>query len=373
VSRGRGVVAASVAALLTAWASGGCDARRRAATPLTGFTAPFVFGRFEVPADNPLTNEAVALGRRLFYDPRLSGSGTVSCSTCHIQRLAFTDGRVTSVGASGKPLAFNSMSLANLMWGPQRFFWNGRTTSLEEQSLVPIRHPDEMARDVKTLVADLSDDPTYTAMFDAAYGEVSVSATTRALASFVRTMVSSDSRYDKFLRGEVTLSPQEDLGRKLFMAHPDVKVSLRGANCIDCHSQFLTAGFSTRYDGFSNNGLDDEQHLAPGLQEVTGNPAHRGLFKVPSLRNVALTAPYMHDGRFKSLEEVLDHYDSGIKPSTTLSSLIVEATNRGAPAGGRISLHLTQEEKAAVIAFLRTLTDEEFVSAERFSDPFTHE
>jgi hypothetical protein len=139
------------------------------------------------------------------------------------------------------------------------------------------------------------------------------------------------------------------------MAHPDIKVSLRGANCIDCHSQFLTGGASARYDGFSNNGLDDEEHLQPGLQAATGNPAHRGMFKVPSLRNIALTAPYMHDGRFKTLEEVLDHYDSGIRNSTTLSAVIVEADNRGAAAEGRISLHLTTAEKAAIIAFLRTL------------------
>lgn len=363
-------MAASVVALLAAVATDGCGSRYREVTPLAGFSAPFVFGRFEVPADNPLTEESVALGRRLFYDPRLSASATMSCSTCHVQRLAFTDGRARSVGASGKTLAFNSMSLANLMWGPQRFFWDGRAATLEDQSLVPIQHPDEMAQDMERLIAQLSSDATYRDLFEAAYGEMSAAAVARALASFVRTLVSSNSRYDRFLRGEATLDPQEELGRKLFMAHPDVKVSLRGANCIDCHSQFLTAGFSTRYDGFSNNGLEDDEHLQPGLQTVTGNPAHRGLFKVPSLRNVALTAPYMHDGRFKTLEEVVDHYDGGIKYSSTLSSLIIEASNKGEVEGGRISLHLTATEKAAIIAFLRTLTDEDFVTAKRFSDPF---
>src|SRR5215510_7279171 len=138
--------------------TGGCKGRRQAATPLEDFSAPFVFGRFQVPADNPLTKEAVELGRRLFYDPRLSANGEVSCSTCHIQRLAFTDGRTTSVGVSGKPLAFNSMSLANLIWGPQHFFWDGRAPTLEEQALVPIQHADEMARDLKRLVAELSAD-----------------------------------------------------------------------------------------------------------------------------------------------------------------------------------------------------------------------
>lgn len=374
--RRQGVVAEAtlIATLVGVLAAGGCDSRHRATTPLSDFSAPFVFGHFQVPADNPLTRESVELGRRLFYDPRLSATGAVSCSTCHIQRLAFTDGRATSVGVSGKPLAFNSMSLANLMWGPQHFFWNGRAATLEEQAVTPIQHPDEMAQDLGRLVARLSADADYREMFEAAYGEVSESAITRALASFERTLISSNSRYDRFLRGEIALNPQEELGRKLFMAHPDTKVSLRGANCIDCHSQFLTGGFSARYDGFSNNGLDDEEHLQQGLQSVTGNPAHRGMFKVPSLRNIALTAPYMHDGRFKTLEEVLDHYDSGIKNSSTLSSLIVEANNRGGAAAGagegKISLYLTATEKAAIIAFLRTLTDQDFVSAERFSDPF---
>jgi len=363
--------AALIAAVMAAMATGGCKERRRAATPLNGFSAPFVFGRFNVPADNPLTEEAVGLGRRLFYDPRLSANGKVSCSTCHIQRLAFTDGRTASVGVSGRPVAFNSMTLANLMWGPQHFFWNGRAATLEEQALVPLQHPDEMAQDLGRLVVELAADAKYRKLFESAYGEVSSAAIARALASFVRTLISSNSHYDRFLRGEVTLDAQEELGRKLFMAHPDVKVSLRGANCIDCHSQFLTGGASARYDGFSNNGLDDEAHLQPGLQAVTGKPEHRGLFKVPSLRNIALTAPYMHDGRFNTLEEVLDHYDSGIKNSSTLSAVIVEADNRGAAAAsGRISLHLTAAEKAAIIAFLHTLTDQDFVTAEWFSDPF---
>jgi cytochrome c peroxidase len=361
---------ARVAALALAVVMPGCDARRPEPTPLAGFTAPFVFGRFRVPEDNPLTEEAVELGRRLFYDPRLSGDDAVSCSTCHLQRLAFTDGRPTSVGVSGKPLAFNSMSLANLMWGPQRFFWNGRAATLEEQALVPIQHADEMAQDLAGLVDELSDDPAYREQFDAAYGELSSGTIARALAVFLRTLVSSSSRYDRFLRGELTLGAQEEWGRKLFMAHPDVKVSLRGGNCIDCHSQFLTAGFGTRLDGFANNGLDDEALLQPGLQEHTGNPLHRGMFKVPTLRNIALTAPYMHDGRFATLEQVLQHYNEGIRASSTLSPLIAEANNQGATTPDRISLDLTDEEQAAIIAFLHTLTDEEFVSAERFSDPF---
>jgi len=342
-------------------------------TPLEDFEAPFVFGRFEVPPDNPLTHESVELGRRLFYDPRLSGTNRVSCSTCHLQRLAFTDGKRRATGVTGRPLDFNSMSLANLLWGPQRFFWNGRAGSLEEQALVPIQHPDEMAQDLGELVRELEADSTYRRLFDAAYGEISPRTIAAALASFQRTLISANSRYDRFLRGEATLTEQEELGRKLFMAHPDMQARRRGANCVDCHSQFLTSGFRARFDGFLNNGLDPEERLAPGLAEVTGRPDHRGLFKVPTLRNVALTAPYMHDGRFATLEEVLEHYNEGIRMSSTLSPLILEASNADTLATGFVSLDLDEEEQAAVIAFLHTLTDETFVTDERFSDPFVAE
>jgi len=362
-----GIAAAALGAML---ALGACEEKRPEPAPLENFSAPFVFGRFELPADNPLTVEGVELGRRLFYDPRLSGTDTVSCATCHIQRLAFTDGRRTSVGVSGRPLAFNAMSLANLMWGPQRFFWNGRAATLEEQALVPIQHPDELGQELDALVQELAADPDYVARFDAAYGELSTSTIARALATFQRTLVSADSRYDRFLRGELTLEPQEELGRKLFMAHPDVKTTLRGGNCIDCHSQFLTSGFASGFDGFANNGLDDGAQLDRGLEETTGNPEHRGLFKVPTLRNIALTGPYMHDGRFATLEEVLEHYDSGIHASRTLSPLIAEASNRLAGPDDPISLHLTADERSAIIAFLRTLTDETFITDARFSDPF---
>ena len=361
------------AAFAFASCRGADDRGARAPTPLEGFSAPFVFGKFEVPPDNPLTQESVGLGRRLFYDPRLSGTNTVSCSSCHMQRLAFTDGRPTAVGGTGKPLTFNSMSLANLMWGPRHFFWNGRASSLEEQALVPIQHPDEMAQDLDELVKELGEDETYRKLFDVAYGEISPATFAAGLASFLRTLVSSNSRYDQFLRGEIALSEIEELGRKLFMAHPDVKASRRGANCIDCHSQFLTSGFSTQFDGFTNNGLDTEKNLPAGLQEVTGWPEHRGMFKVPTLRNIALTAPYMHDGRFNTLEEVLNHYDHGIRKSSTLSPLIMEADNLHKDSEDRISLNLNDGERTGIIAFLHTLTDEEFVTAERFSNPFPPE
>ncbi|PNQ62612.1 cytochrome-c peroxidase [Vibrio sagamiensis] len=342
-------------------------------TVLDDFSAPFVFGHFTVPKDNPLTNEGVKLGRRLFYDPILSGSNQISCAHCHQQSRAFTDGMVRSLGASGMPLPFNTPTLANLMWGPQHFFWDGRSPSLEQQALLPITNPDEMNQDLDELMTELKRIEEYRQLFSQAYGEINQQNIAKALSAFQRTLVSANSKYDQFLAGTVILSAEEELGRKLFMAHPDVKASLRGGNCIDCHSQFLTGGFDTQYDGFSNNGLDEEQHLLPGLMAVTGKAEHKGLFKVPTLRNIALTAPYMHDGRFQSLEEVLDHYNQGIKLSSTLSPLIVEADNQQQTLDYQPSLNLSEKEKQAIIAFLHTLTDESFITDPKLSNPFIEE
>ncbi|WP_448549669.1 cytochrome-c peroxidase [Thalassotalea fusca] len=337
---------------------------------LAKITFPFIFGRFQIPQDNPLTQESIELGRRLFYDPRLSSNNEVSCATCHKQHLAFTDGLARSVGVSGKPLEFNAMSLSNLLWGPQHFFWNGRSTSLEEQALQPIQHVDEMGQDINALVDEFKQDKSYRKLFKQAYGGTSSTAIANALANFQRTLISSNSKYDQYLRGEAELTPQEELGRKLFTAHPDTKVNLRGGNCIDCHSQFLTSGFSTFYDGFSNNGLDNDEDLPEGLFSVTGKEQHRGLFKTPTLRNIAVTGPYMHDGRFKTLAEVMQHYNGGIKRSKTLSPLIIEADNNLKTQKDHISLNLTQQEEEAIIAFLHTLTDESFLTNKKFSNPF---
>jgi cytochrome c peroxidase len=260
------------------------------------------------------------------------------------------------------------------MWGPQKFFWDGRSASLEEQALLPIQHVDEMDQDLDELLRELAADELYPELFRRSYGDISASNIARAIASFERTLVSSNSLYDKYLRGESNLNSIEEAGRKLFMAHPDVKVSQRGGNCIDCHSQFLTSGFAARLDGFSNNGLDDEASLPAGLEATTGRVADRGKFKAPTLRNIAVTAPYMHDGRFSSLEEVLDHYNGGIKLSSTLSPLILEADNsvRNTVKAG-VSLGLSEDEKEAIIAFLHTLTDTEFLRDKRFSDPLVNE
>ena len=343
-----------------------------APTLVKNFSAPFIYGKFTVPSDNPLTIEAFTLGRRLFYDPLLSKNNQISCASCHQQFSAFSDNKTFSKGVSDKVTAFNSMSLANLLWGPQLFFWNGRATTLEEQVLAPIAHVDEMDQNIDLLMKELKADSNYPRLFKQAYGDINIENLAKAIATFERMLISSNSKYDQFLRGEAELTEEENLGRKLFMAHPDVNASQRGGNCIDCHSQFLTSGFQTGFEGFSNNGLDSEQNLALGLMETTGNSSHKGFFKTPSLRNIALTAPYMHDGRFTTLEQVVSHYNSGINPSETLSPLIMEANNID-NKDGSLGLNLTNKEQQALVAFLHTLTDEEFVNNPAFSDPFNQE
>lgn len=339
-------------------------------TPIVGFKAPFVFGRFTIPQNNPLTEEAFELGRRLFYDTRLSGDNLMSCATCHRQELAFTDGLPRAIGKHGQELDFSSMSLSNLLWGSRHFFWDGRERGLEKAVLQPIQDPGEMDQSLDALMDELNEDPVYRELYRTAYGEITSESTASALATFLRLLISNNSRYDQYLRGETTLTANEDFGRRLFMAHPDVKVSLRGGNCIDCHSQFLTSGPADAYDGFSNNGLDADSKLAAGLMDTTGEERHGGFFKVPTLRNIAVTAPYMHDGRLATLEDVMNHYNHGIQMSKTLSPLILEADNLIADPTAAQGLNLTSEETRAIIAFLHTLTDETFLTDERFSNPF---
>lgn len=325
----------------------------------------------QIPNDNPLTDEGVKLGRMLFYEKRLSKDNTMSCGTCHQQKFAFTDGNQrVSVGVDGKRGTFNTMSLVNLLW-TTRFFWNGRSESLEKQSLEPIQDPIEMHETLDNVVSKLQKTTTYPPLFDKAFGseQITPKRIAKAIAQFERVLISSRSKYDKYLKGEVQFTEQERLGEQLFFTHPEPRAGLRGGNCGDCHLGPMTSGNPVNFDGFHNNGLDSDQTLSSGLKHVTGNGFDKGKFKVPSLRNVALTAPYMHDGRFQTLHQVLDHYNEHIRNSATLDPLIREASNR-VHLEDDPKLYLTEREKKAIIAFLHTLTDHEFTTDQRFSDPF---
>lgn len=309
------------------------------------------FPQVTLPADNPLTVEGVALGRRLFSDPILSVNGSQSCASCHQQESAFSDPRRVSLGAHGQAGKRNSMPLSNLAWAHDGLFWDGRAKSIREQVLMPITDPMEMGETIEGVLAKLQNDPTYPAEFQNAHADV-ISAETlaKSLEQYLLTLVSQDSAFDRAVRKRGDLTDLEKQGLSLFVTEHDPARGLRGADCFHCHGGSL---FTDNL--FHNNGLE----LAPGdtgLMAVSGNPADRGKFKTPSLRNIALTAPYMHDGRFATLEEVIDHYDSGVTRSDTLDPNLGKH-----PAAG---LSLTPSEKAALVAFLHTLTDSGFTAGE---------
>lgn len=336
------------------------------------FEVPYYFGtNYSIPDDNTISEEKVELGRFLFYEKQLSADGTVSCGSCHQQGKAFTDGRALALGVGGKISPFNSMSLSNLLF-VKHFFWNGRSPSLENQSLEPIENPLEMNLSLEEAVNRLQNDSRYPPLFKAAFGseEINTDRIAKAISTFERTLISSDSKYDRYLLGEEELTEQEERGMHLFFTHPEPSIGLRGGNCGDCHVGVLLAGETFGLNGFHNNGLDTDDNLKPGLMSVTGDAFDKGKFRAPSLRNIELTAPYMHDGRFATLEEVLEHYNDHIQLSETLDPLIQEASNQPIFTGDPIKLYLSEQEKEDIIAFLKTLTDHEFISNPAFSDPF---
>lgn len=308
-----------------------------------------------------MTLEGVYLGRVLFYDKRLSKNNTISCASCHKQEKAFSDPAAKSIGINNQLGVRNSMGLFNLAW-VDRFFWDGRSADLEQQVLVPIQDPIEMHSQLPDLVNKLSQVPDYGPLFTNAFGTPGIndSRIASALSQFLRSLVSSNSKFDRFLRGQTSLSMLERQGERLFYQHPDPRINRRGANCGDCHTGVLQTDNS-----FKNNGLDFV-YQDNGLFNVTNNPNHIALFRVPSLRNIALTAPYMHDGRFATLEEVLDQYNDHVKRHQNIDPLMFGTNN---PEPDSLQLMLTANEKAAIIAFLHTLTDSTFINNPAHANP----
>ncbi len=316
-----------------------------------GFGANFV-----IPASNATTVEGVNLGRMLFYEKRLSANGALSCASCHKQEYAFADNRRFSVGYDGSQTSRNAMALVNLLW-VKAFFWDGRVSGLENQAVVPLTHPHEMGQRLEESVERLNRTPHYPGLFKKAFGTgVSATGIVRALAQFERTLISASSTYDRYLSGRYTPTATEQHGMDLFMGDLRVSKGSRGAGCAHCHG-----GVKMYKELFHNNGLDTSS-ADVGRFAVTGRIADSGRFRVTTLRNIALTAPYMHDGRFATLHEVLDHYSDHVSPSETLSPFL--ANEDAQP------LTLTGEEKTAIISFLHLLTDSTFVNNPAFSDPF---
>ncbi|MBI1192601.1 MAG: cytochrome-c peroxidase [Bacteroidetes bacterium] len=317
---------------------------------------PFLleFGGFPpppLPADLVLTEAGVALGSMLFHETALSGDLTQSCASCHQQEFGFSDPNTFSIGIDGLPGRRQAMTLANLAWHRNGFFWDGRSPTLRDQALRPIQDPLEMHETLDNAIAKLRDKPEYADAFVRAFGDEDISADRIGLAleQFMITLISNDSRFDRYQRGELLLTESEARGLALFNTEFDPLGVVKGAECFHCHG-----GFNFTNDRFSNNGLDAGPPFADeGRYEVTGNPGDRGKFLVPTLRNIAQTAPYMHDGRFATLREVIDHYDHGVQASPTVDPLLQFSIDPG--------LQLSEQDKLDLEAFLRTLSDEAFL------------
>lgn len=326
---------------------------------------PYFFPDLSVPADNPLTVDGVELGRYLFYDPILSVDSTLSCAGCHRQELGFTDGLALSEGVGQTIGIRNAKPLANVGFFEKGLFWDGRVQTLEELALHPIEDPLEMKNTLENLIADLQVHPEYPAMFRKAFGiadreEISAPLIAKALGQFTRTLVSFNAKYDyaNWDRGPETqfFSPSELRGQKLFNREP-IDPDEPHPGCSHCH-----VGPLVSTNEYANNGLDEALEPVdfpdPGLGGITGKPSDFGKFRVPSLRNIALTAPYMHDGRFATLEEVLDHYSSGGHYADNLDANI-------------FPFSLTAQEREDLLSFLHTLTDTVFVQEPAYGNPFS--
>ena len=298
----------------------------------------------DLPRDNPLIEERVSLGEKLFRDPNFSKDNTLTCVSCHSPRHGFSDPRRVSVGIHGDPGTRNSMTLLNVAW-KHEFFWDGRASSLRQQVLMPVQEHDEMDESLENVAKKLSSDPAYPPLFAKAFGSPKIDATRIALAleQFVLTLTTYRSKFDLAMAGFTQLSPEEERGLELFMTEFEPRMGQRGADCFHCHGAPLFTDHQ-----FHNNGLDSSPK-DPGRQKVTGKESDMGKFATPSLRNIALTAPYMHDGRFKTLEEVVDHYSEGVRQSPNLDPNLAKHPREG--------IRLSPKDKKALVAFLRTLTD----------------
>ena len=299
-----------------------------------------------LPADNPLTIQRVNLGKMLFYEKSMSLDGTVSCGSCHNQENAFSDINQFSEGVGGTLGGRQAMAIFNMAWHENEFFWDGRAHLLRDQALGPIENPLEMKETLANVIVKLTNND-YSDHFIRAFGSEEITAfrISLALENFMMSIVSDDSKYDKHLVGLATLTDSEERGRVLFFGeYNEFFPATSGADCAHCH-----AGNNFENDLYMNNGLDmDAGFLDFGREDATGIISDRAKFKVTSLRNIEVTAPYMHDGRFQTLEEVVDHYNSNVQNSTTVDPALLGTTSTG--------LMLDAIEKQDLVNFLKTLT-----------------
>ncbi|CAI8286936.1 MAG: Cytochrome c551 peroxidase [Flavobacteriales bacterium UBA4585] len=313
----------------------------------------------ELPADNPLTEQGVKLGRMLFYETRLSGDNSMACASCHKQENAFTDTNRFSTGIDGLDGHRQAMSAVNMLWNTNGYFWDGRAQKLRDQSIIPIQDVLEMNETMENVVEKLEQDTLYTHQFFRAFGSEDISSYRIGLAleQFMNSIVSYRSKYDLFLDGEATFTEEEELGMELFFEEYNPYFpETSGADCGHCHG-----GKNFSSQEYMNNGLDSIYN-DDGRYDVTGLESDRGAMKVTTLRNIELTPPYMHDGRFNTLEEVIDHYNEGLRNNASLNPALAMTMGTG--------LMLNETDKDALIAFLKTLTDTSLIQDSRYASPF---
>ncbi|HES76904.1 MAG TPA: di-heme enzyme [bacterium] len=343
---------------------------------------PKNFPQPQVPADNPMSEAKFQLGRRLFYDTRLSGNGTKACASCHFQNLAFTDGKAFSTGSTGQQTTRSAMGIANSVYHPTLTWGNPTLTSLEKQMEVPLlaSEPVEMGINEgnrELVLQRFRDDSDYVARFKAVFPAdaqpINLQNVIKAIATFQRGILSGNSRFDRYQRGEATLTTDELRGLNLFNSEK--------AECFHCHSGFnfndqvVYTGARVVETPFHNTGLynlgGNGDYPAPnrGVYEVSHKLSDMGAFRAQSLRNVALTAPYMHDGSIATLEEVLDFYAAG---GRNITSGIYAGDGRANPYKSELIalIDLNAQEKADIVAFLKTLSDDGLLSNPRFANPF---
>lgn len=329
----------------------------------------------QIPSFNPVTVDGVKLGRYLFYEKMLSLDSTISCASCHQQDKAFTDGQAFSSGVDGTLSTRSSMSLINIgySWRPNNahnFMWDGKFRHLEDQVLAPIENPLEMKNTWEEVERRLKEHPHYPRLFRKAFGinnksEINRDLAAKAMAQFMRTLNSAYSKYDSVEWANFNyFTDAQQRGYELFLGDVGGSAVLYDAECAHCHS--FSRNFATfARNNYSNNGLTTAATLFDfpdfGLGGVTGVASDNGRFKEVTLRNIELTAPYMHDGRFATLEEVLDHYVSGGHPSDNVATELTTAPTLRT---------LNAAQKSDIIEFLKTLTDRTIVNSTEWSDPF---
>jgi cytochrome c peroxidase len=380
------------------------DDKRPKPTPYH-FTMPSILMPVTSPEDNQPTEEGVALGRKLFYDPILSGNKKQSCASCHKQELAFTDGMAISTGSLGRKAHRNSIALVNLGW-QDKYFWDGRASTLEDLIHFPVTDSLEMNANINEIVKDLNKDKKYKALFRGAFSNdtIIMPLVAKAISQFLRTIVSYSSPFDLIYRdyvahpddvaytnkknkvpyiddrqlllnglangNEYSYGHDSSLAKQIIAISPSERVLTIFAKCLNCHYisfQLFCGGCDGTIGSFAkvqfkNNGLETEG-TDMGLYEQTKNEKDKYLFKVPTFRNVLFTGPYMHDGRFKTLDEVVEHYNSGIAPNQNLDTLLLDEHKKP------IRFHMTEEEKKQLISLIKLFTDSTVMTNPRFAAP----